>query len=163
LDTLEVIDKKEPIDIGGWLILVALGVVLSPIRQLYFLGTTYPTFFTDGSWEALTLPSSESYIPYFGVFFISEILLNSAMIIGGMYLIYLFFNKKSNLPKWYFGLALFSTLFIVLDAYVVSLLVSGVEAFDAETLKEIARSFAALIIWSPYLIYSQRSRDTFIN
>tara|TARA_R110002167_G_scaffold365761_1_gene591351 strand:+ start:1054 stop:1530 length:477 start_codon:yes stop_codon:yes gene_type:complete len=156
-------DKKEPINIGGWLFLVAIGVVLSPIRQLFFLGTTYPPLFTDGSWEALTLPSSESYIPYFGVFLISEILINIAMIIGGFYLIYLFFNKKSNLPKWYFGLALFSTLFIVLDAYVVSLLVSGVEVFDSETMEEIARSFASLIIWSPYLIYSQRSKDTFVK
>jgi hypothetical protein len=163
LKTLEVIDKKEPIDIGGWLLLVAIGVVLSPIRQLYLLGTTYPAFFTDGTWEALTFPSSEYYIPYFGAFFISEILINTAMIIGGVYLIFLFFNKKSNLPKWYFGLALFSTIFIVLDAYVVSLLISGVEAFDSETMKEIARTFVSLLIWSPYLIYSQRSKDTFLN
>jgi hypothetical protein len=163
LETLEVSDKKQPIEIGGWLFLVAIGVILSPIRQLFFLGTTYPTIFTDGSWEALTLPSSASYIPYFGVFLISEILINTAMIIGGLYLIYLFFNKKSNLPKWYLGLALFSTSFIVLDAYIVSLLVSGVEVFDSETLREIARSFASLIIWSPYLIYSQRSKDTFVN
>ena len=163
METLDITEKKEAIDIGGWLFWVALGVVLSPIRQFFFLGTTYPTFFTDGSWEALTLPGSESYIPYFGAFLISEILINVAMIIGGLYLIYLFFNKKSNLPKWYLGLALFSTVFIIIDAYVVSLLVSGVEAFDSETMKEIARSFASLIIWSPYLIYSQRSKDTFVN
>lgn len=163
METLEVVDKKQPIDIGGWLILVAVGVVLSPIRQLYTIGTAYPAFFIDGSWEALTLPSSEFYIPYFGAFFIIEILINLLMTIGGIYLVYLFFKKKHNLPKWYFGLALFSTLFIVLDAYVVSLLVSGVDAFDSETVKEIARSAVALIIWSPYLIYSQRSKDTFVN
>ena len=85
------------------------------------------------------------------------------MAIAGIYLIYLFFNKKSNLPKWYFGLALVSTILIIINAYVASLLVPGLEAFDSETMKEIARSVVPLIIWSPYLIYSQRSKDTFVN
>lgn len=163
METIENIDKKEPLAIGGWLIIVAIGVVLSPVRQFFYIGTNYPAFFTNGTWDALTLPSSDAYIPYFGTFFISEILINLMMAIAGIYLIYLFFNKKSNLPKWYFGLALVSTILIIINAYVASLLVPGLEAFDPETMKEIARSVVPLIIWSPYLIYSQRSKDTFVN
>ena len=163
LETLEVSESREPLKLGGWLILVGLGVVLGPFRLLLLIGTTFSPIFTDGTWEALTTQSSEVYSPIWAPFLIGEILINLMMVFIGIYLIYLFFTKKSSFPKWYFGLALFSTVFIVVDAYIVTLVVPDIEVFDTETMKELARSLAGLLIWSPYLLLSERSKDTFIK
>ncbi|MCP4986689.1 MAG: DUF2569 domain-containing protein [Colwellia sp.] len=160
---MEVSKSREPLKLGGWLILVALGVVLSPLRLLHLSGTTFPPIFTDGTWEALTTQGSEAYSPIWGPFLIGEILINLIMVLLGIYLVYLFFTKKATLPKWYFGLALFSTVFIVIDAYIVTLVVPDMEVFNSETMKELGHSLVRLLIWSPYLLFSQRSKDTFLN
>jgi len=47
--------------LGGWLILVGIGVVLSPIRLLGLIIQVYKPIFEDGTWEALTTVGSESY------------------------------------------------------------------------------------------------------
>jgi len=163
MEVSEVSKNKDPLRIGGWLILVALGVILSPLRLLHLLSTTYPAIFTDGSWEALTTQGSEVYSPIWAPFLIGEIIVNVAMVLLGFYLAYLFFTKKTALPRWYLGLALFSSVFIMIDAYLVTLVVPNMDVFDAETMKELGRSLVSLLIWSPYLIYSQRSKDTFVN
>lgn len=163
MDTSDVQVTKQPLKIGGWLILVAIGVVLSPIRLLMLMGTTYPGIFMDGTWEILTIEGSASYSPIWAPFLLGEIFVNAVFLILGLYLAYLFFTKKASLPKWYLGLALCSSVFIVVDAYIVTLVLPEAEVFDQETLKEFFRSLVSLLIWSPYLLLSQRAKDTFIN
>ena len=163
METSEVSKTKEPLKVGGWLIIVAIGVVLSPLRLIHLLGTTYPPIFTDGTWEAITTKTSEAYSPIWGPFLLGEIFINVILVLIGIYLAYLFFTKKAALPKWYFGVALFSAVFILIDAYIVTLVLPDMEVFDSETLKEFGRSLVSLLVWSPYLLFSQRSKDTFVN
>jgi hypothetical protein len=163
LESLGILENKKPIEIGGWLILVAIGVILSPLNQLYFIVTAYPPLFSGGSWQVITSESSANYIPYLGEFIIGEIVINSIIALIDLYLIYLFFTKKINLPKWYLIAAVFSISFIIFDAYVVSFLTSSNEVFDLDTLKEMGGSLFAVLIWTPYLFYSQRSKNTFVN
>jgi len=153
---------KEALPIGGWLILVAIGTIITPFKLLYFVGTIYPPIFTDGTWEALTTVGSQAYSPFWAPLIIGEIAANVLLLVLSAYFVYLFFSKKASVPFWYFGLALFSCIFIVIDAYLVTFILPEVEMFDAETLGELARSLFALLIWSPYLFLSQRSKDTFI-
>lgn len=164
-ESQETIDNevKVPRDIGGWLILVALGIVFAPLRILYFLSTTYPPIFTDGTWEALTTETSEAYSPIWGPYLLSEIVVNLALVGASFYLVFLFFTKKSNFPKWYAGLAVFSAIFILLDAYMVTLVVPDMPMFDAETAKEFGRSLVSCLVWTPYLFLSQRSKETFVR
>ncbi|KGY13911.1 hypothetical protein NM22_00110 [Vibrio tubiashii] len=153
----------EPRTIGGLLILVALGVTFTPIRILYVMLETYPPLFSDGSWEILTTPASAVYSPFWAPVIIGEIVANLIFVLLGIYLAYLMFTKKAAFPKWYFGLAVFSTCFIVIDAYIVSLLVPELQMFDSETVQEMGRSMITLCLWTPYLFYSQRSKETFVS
>jgi len=163
LDTLDVHETEQPLKIGGWLILVAIGIVLSPMRSLMLMSTTYPDIFIDGTWEALTVVGSPAYSPMWAPLILGEMLINVVFFCLGLYLAYLFFTKKVTLPRWYFGLAISSSLFILIDAYVISIVIPDTAMFDPETRKEFFRSLISLFIWSPYLFFSQRAKDTFIQ
>ena len=63
---MDEIDEKK--GLGGWLILVGLGVVLTPIRILATYIPIYKPIFEDGTWEALTTVGSEAYNPIVGSF-----------------------------------------------------------------------------------------------
>jgi hypothetical protein len=163
LEQLDESKNGNPIKIGGWLILVAIGLILSPFQLLNYLITTYPDIFFDGRWEAATTQGSAMYSPIWGPFIIGEIFANLSMTVISIYLIFLFFTKRTNFPVWYFGLSLFSIIFILLDAYILTLVMPQMEMLGSNTLKELVGSLIPLVIWSPYLIYSKRSRDTFVN
>jgi|GEM_PF-2822328 len=92
-------DEKELKGLGGWLILVGIGVVLGPIRLLAVFLPLYFPMFSDGTWAALTTPSSEVYTPYFGTMLIAEMCFNSLMLLACLFLVFLFFTKKPSLPK----------------------------------------------------------------
>jgi len=160
LNTIES-EKEAPTRIGGWLVLIGLGVIFAPLRILYILFATYPPIVTDGTWELLTTIGSESYSPIWGPLLIGEFLINLAVVTASFYMAFLFFTKNSKLPIWYASIALFSSIFIVVDAYIVTMVLPEIEMFDTDTIKELSRTLFALLIWTPYLLLSTRSRSTF--
>jgi len=160
---LETSINKEPLKIGGWLIIIAIGIVITPFKLIYLMITTYPIIFKDGSWEAITTKGNVAFSPFWEPLIITEIVINSILILLSIYLFYLFFAKQSCLPKWYFGTKLFSVLFILVDAFIVTMILPEMKIFDSETIKELASSLFGLFVWSPYLLYSQRSKLTFVN
>lgn len=156
-------EDQQALPIGGWLIIVGIGVVFSPIRLIHVLATVYPPIFTDGAWEALTTPSSDAYSPIWAPFLLGEIAVNSLLGLASIYMTYLFFTKKSSFPKWYAGISILAVIFLLIDSYIVTLVVPDSMMFDPETLKEFARAMVSCLIWTPYLFLSQRSKATFIR
>lgn len=47
-------DNNELKGLGGWLGLVGLGLIISPIRQAIFMYTTYYPMFEEGIFSVLT-------------------------------------------------------------------------------------------------------------
>lgn len=148
--------------LGGWLILVGIGVVITPFRLLMIISSTYLPLFKDGSWELLTDPASDSYYPNFDIVVIIEILGNSAFVLFSVYLIYLFFSKHYLFPKMYIVFIVANLVFIFADALLGSL-VLDVAAFDAETIQAIVRPLISAFVWVPYLLVSKRVKVTFVE
>lgn len=149
--------------LGGWLILIGIGVVLSPIRLSYFLFKTVLPIFTNGTWEALTNEESISYSVYWAPIIIFELVFNVAMLLWSFYLIYLFFTKHYRFPLMYIIAVAVSLCVIIIDSAACKLVIPNRPMFDSDTSKELFRALFTLIIWGLYLFKSERSRLTFIE
>lgn len=156
-------DDRELKGLGGWLILVGIGVVMSPIRLLVTLVPTYKPIFEDGTWEVLTTEGTEFYNPYFSSLLVGEIAYNTIVLVASICLIYLFFSKHYLFPKLYIGLVAASLIFIPLDAWIVAKIFPDTEMFDQETIKNLSRVIAVGIVWVPYMLLSKRVKTTFVE
>jgi hypothetical protein len=163
LDHKDTNQSTDLVGLRGWLILVGIGIIVSPIRFALLLVNTYLPMRTDGTWEALTDPTSANFAPFWKPLLLSEIFVNISFIVIGIYMIVLFFEKKKQFPPWFIGFWLVNLVWIVADAVVVSMLVPGQVAFDSSTITELARSAIGCAIWVPYMLMSKRVKATFVN
>jgi hypothetical protein len=149
--------------LGGWLVLVGIGVVLAPIRISATVVTSYLPVFTGGSWEALTTEQSDAYHPLWAPIIIGALVFNVAMVGATIYLVILFFSKSYLFPRAYVALTLASIIFIPFDAWVVTFALPNEPMFDEATAREFGRVLVGGLIWIPYLFNSRRVRATFVE
>jgi hypothetical protein len=147
----------------GWLILIGIGLLISPIKSLISVSKIYAPYFEPGVLESLTSEDSPNFIPYFKGLFILESVYNFLLILFSFYLIYLFFSKSKFFPMAYISCLLISLIFIPLDASVTSLILPNIESFDKDTIKEFSQLLLQAVIWIPYLLKSKRVRFTFVR
>jgi hypothetical protein len=152
----------KPSGIGGWLILPAIGLVLSPLVLLVVIvRDVLPTLQPD-VWEQLTEPGSAAYHPMWATVIIYELVAYGGFLIFTLALGYLFFTKARNTPA----------VFIVW--LVVNVAVQGVDLLLAQTIpwaaeessasaSGIVRGIISLFIWTPYFLHSERVRNTFVG
>jgi hypothetical protein len=149
--------------LGGWLILVGIGVVIAPIRQLLAFIQIYEPLFEDGIWTTLTSVDSEAYNPLWAPLLIGEIAYNCFMVVVFFYLVYLFFSKHYLFPRVYIAVSFIALFFIPLYAWQVSNLLPSEPMIDSETAKTLMSVLARCLIWVPYMLFSKRVKLTFVN
>lgn len=152
-------EQKNLAGLGGWLILVGVGVVLSPLAMFLQMIQGYPPLFSGGSWEALTTPGAESYHPLWGPVLITEVAANAGLLLARFLLVYLFFAKKRAFPKWFIGITLFNMIFVVADMLAFRAIWPDMEISGADALSSIIPS----LIWVIYMMRSKRVKATFVK
>ncbi|RMB56515.1 DUF2569 family protein [Dokdonia sinensis] len=153
--------KGKPL--GGWLILVSIGLILTPIVILY--GFITELSFVDAyTWKTLWNTEGIQGKPLLLVV-IFELIVNILRIIFTALIIILFFEKRTIVPRLMIVFYASTLLFLMIDAVLVNILVSEAmtPADWAENAKEIGRAFIACAIWIPYFIISERVKDTFVH
>ena len=156
-------NHTEPQKIGGWLILVGIGIVLSAVQLFISTITTYFPIFADGTWSAITTQSSEFYHPLWGPVLLGEILFNFGKVAVLLYMIYLFFSKDYLFPKFYVGVMVVTLIFIPFDAWLVKIILPNEPMFDPDTSLAFFTTLISSLIWIPYLLFSKRATGTFIK
>jgi len=156
-------NPKTHTQIGGWLILIAIGLVLTPVRMLYGLIIDAEELYGIHTWNYIFQEH-----PSFNEFFLSllivfELMYNSAFIVFTILLIILFFKRRSITPRMMIILYASSFLIITLDTFVAIGLNDQLysEAEKVQAFKDIAGSFLSAVIWIPYFIISKRVKETF--
>jgi hypothetical protein len=147
----------------GWLILIGIGLVVSPIKLAMEVVPLFYNIFTDGSFEYLTTPGTDSYHPLWKPLLIFEAIYNLTIILASIFVSYLFFTKHYRFPKAYIILAILPIILIPLDAWLGSFVVKDEPMFDTSTLKEFVTSIFSAMIWIPYMIVSKRVKATFVE
>lgn len=156
-------ENRGPRGLGGWLILVGIGIVVGPFRMAFIMLETYREVSANGTWEILTTQGSGFYYPELAALIVVEMVVNLAILAASVYVAYLFFTKRRSLPAWYIGVAVFSLVFVVVDAIVVSAMLPDMSLLDSETAGEMGRSLIQVCVWVPYMLVSKRVRNTFVN
>lgn len=156
-------ENEELKGLGGWLILVGIGVVIAPIKMLVSYVPLYVSMFKDGTWRALTSVNSEAYNQFWAPLLIGEIIYNSIIFLGCTYLVYLYFTKHYLFPRLFIALMIVSLVFIPIDSWLVRIVLPNEPIFDADTTKEFARTLIGCIIWIPYILISKRVKLTFVE
>jgi len=149
--------------LGGWLILVGLGVVIGPIRMLVQTAPIYLPIFSDGTFGILTNPDSDYYIPYIGAYIVGEVICNAIILLASIYLIYLFFTRHYLFPKFYILIVAGSVIFILFDAWIGTFFFPDEPLMDEEIAREFGRVLIGALIWIPYMLVSKRVKLTFIE
>jgi rRNA maturation protein Nop10 len=148
--------------LGGWLILVGFGLIFGALRLFVQSINIYKPYLNTDLLEKLTDPLSANFIPNFKILFYSEFLVQLFLLFLTVYLVYLFFMKKKSFPKNYIFISLFVVLYIPVDAYLVSVVVPNEKVLDGELIKTFFQAMLSGAIWIPYMLKSERVRNTFI-
>ena len=149
--------------LGGWLVLVGLGILLSPFKiafQAFF--PLYPAY-ANGSLAAVTTPGNVAYDPLWAPILLGEFCYNFGLVIAWIYIAYLFFGKRTQFPRHYIILLVTTATFILLDAVAIKLVLPDEPIFDPDTVKNLAQAIFATLIWGPYMRVSKRVRNTFVH
>ncbi len=153
--------QREPEGLGGWLIIVCLGLFFTIISITSLLSTIYIPFFFDGTWEILTTPGSEAYHELIGPILIYEMVGNTLIMLLAGILIFLFFTKSPAFPKLAIVYFAGSLLFVGLDLVLVGLIPAVVASGGTKTAQALIRSMVGAAVWIPYMLFSKRVKNTF--
>lgn len=73
-------EEKSLEGLGGWLILVAIGMIFGPIRLTFELYSLYQQIFATGTWQELGVEDSISYHPLWQPLIATEMTVNLVFI-----------------------------------------------------------------------------------
>ena len=149
--------------LGGWLILVAIGLCISPIRLAVTMMNDLLPIFSEGYWEILTTPGSEVYHRLWGPLIIFEIIGNAFFIIFNIILILLFFTKSYRFLTLTIAFLSLNFLFLIGDFFLADLIPAVASEDDGESVKEVFKTVISAMIWIPYLLASKRVKNTFVK
>ncbi len=148
--------------IGGWLILILIGIIVSSGRLSLHLYQSYVPIFSDGTWEALTSTSSERYHSLWAPLIWFEIVGNLAIVLLGLGTLYLFFTRSRHTPRMAITWLATGLFFVVTDFFLADQIpFIAAQPTDMDSVKEVARSVVGAAIWIPYFLVSKRVKATF--
>ena len=146
--------------LGGWLILVGLGVVVRPFVILA-TGAQVLLAVDPVSWNALTSPASAMYHPLWAPTLLFEVVINSALLVFAVLVAVLYFQRRFSFPRVFSIFLAASATVIVLDtALSASIPAAELTPRDyTSTVREVVGS----LIWIAYLHMSKRVESTFVR
>lgn len=156
----KLIDNAENLTIGGWIVLPAIGLTISPLMITYQVISN--NYFDQFSWDVIF--ASVTYNPIsFATLFGAELVYNTILVSFNILILILFYQRRSSVPRLisiYYAVLLIGLIAeaIAIEQIAPDLLTSEE---SEETIKELVKSFIAAAIWIPYFNASKRVKNTF--
>ena len=157
LFTTTLLDADRHLEgLSGWLILIGIGLVVSP----FILLTTVIAI----NIPLLTTPKYRPYLeshPAVGALILSEIGVTLCVVALLGALNYLFFKKKRSFPTYMILYLLLNVAIVASDVAATHIIMPT--ATSPQTAGAIARTVLSAAIWIPYFVVSRRVKVTFVN
>jgi transglutaminase-like putative cysteine protease len=147
--------------LGGWLILVGIGLVCGPLRLLAIMSHSLGAF-SLWKWHALTNPGGVSYNPVWGPLLTLELLGQITILILNLFVLVLFFQKRRIFPRWFIALLVLNAIFILGDTIGVQFVKASSLALTMDLSRNLVQVFIGCGIWIPYMCLSRRVKTTFV-
>ena len=158
------LDRPDLCGIGGWLGLVALGVILRPVLLLYSAWGGLRLIGHQSVWSAMTDPESGSRIPGIAALAFGENFFALLFLAWAVVLVPQFFRRKASLPVALTALLLAETVWAIAHAcWVEQIPLPSASAGMNDEVRGVMRMLVASFVWVPYLFLSRRVRRTFRN
>lgn len=157
----EVEEIKVAPKIGGWLILVGIGIFISPLTLFY---TTINTgLFNQNIWDGLDKFNRFNAFLY-RLFFLFECTFNTILIVFSILVIFLFFNRRKIFPRYYIGLRIAVCAVILFDLTGMLIMGNriGRQLYTQADITTLLRQILTSVIWITYFIKSSRVKSTFV-
>ncbi len=146
--------EDKALSIGGWLVLPAIGLVLTPFILIFHLVSN--DYFNKNIWQGFRLGGYENH-RILNLYMGFELFYNIAFLVFTILLILMFFKRRTGLPKLMVIFYSTNLLAVLLGGFVLNQ--SGLS--DASTFKDIFRAILSAAIWIPYFLLSKRVKETF--
>jgi len=155
-------DQSAPSGIGGWLILIAVGLCLTPIRIgaeiVQGVRSLQPL-----AWRAVTTPGSPAYHPLFGPLIIGEMVANVVLLVWALVLLYLFLTKRRAFPRAMIAFLIVRVVIQMADIFVASSIPVAAGSIGPRVYGSLAGNLLVVLVWVPYFLKSRRVAATFVR
>ncbi|WP_419886560.1 DUF2569 domain-containing protein [Paenibacillus sp. B-A-8] len=149
--------------LGGWLILVQIGLYGTIIIQIMQFFQNSSMMFDTEVWTALTSSESEFYHPLWGTTVVFEIVFTLALLLFSIYILVHFYRRKSILPRLLIIFYVVVPVVGIID-YVLLLQIPLVRELETgRSLRNVIRPVMTSAIWIAYFMKSERVHNTFIK
>ena len=151
---------KELSGLGGWLVLIAIRLIISPIFQAAHILRSLRSFGL-WRWEALTSPGGTAYHPAWAPLLILELFGEMSILILTILVLVLFLQRRRVVPVLFIALLLASLVFVVGDMIGLQIIKTIPETTKTLLLRNLLAAIIGCAIWIPYMLLSRRVKATF--
>lgn len=144
-------DFNQPSGIRGWLLLPAVGLIISLIMLPLWIAEVLAV-----------LPELTQFDNELRTYFSAELVLSSALLVLAVVTAYHFFGRRRGTKPLYITL-LSVNLFLVFIFAVWGSSLDLTQEYKDELLSDMFRGMVGAAIWIPYFSMSKRVKNTFIN
>lgn len=149
--------------LGGWLVLVQIGLYGTIITQLLQLFQGSFTAFDAEFWNTFTSSDSELYHPLWGFIIVFETVFSVGFVLFSAYILINFYGKKAIVPTLIIILYCADPIFKIIDYVLLYQIPSAREVgeINSNSIRNIIRSVLTSAIWCAYFMKSERVHNTF--
>jgi transglutaminase-like putative cysteine protease len=152
-------ENRDLEGLGGWLVLVMIGLFVQPVIALKALIELRPVFGTD-YWLNCEGMIRTGYMGAFRLLVGGEIAANLIFITLFVALIYLYFKKRTAFPRLFIAVTLCQLVLVAIDTTLADFFIIESEPEPGQD-GEMARDLISSAIWCVYMVKSKRVQCTF--
>jgi Protein of unknown function (DUF2569) len=155
-------NQRATSGIGGWLVLVAIGVCLTPLRIGAEIVQGVRSL-EPSAWRVVTTPGSPAYHPLFGPLIVGEMVANVGLLVWAVVLLYLFFTKRRAFPRSMIAFLIVRVAIQMADIFVARSIPVAAASIGPRVYGSLVGNLLVVFVWVPYFLKSRRVAATFLR